>query len=445
MALSLKLQHKLSQQLVMTQQLQHAVKLLQLSYLDVTHLLREEIQQNPLLEEVEHADTIPYTTHHPSKNQHPSAEAIVATTTSLTEYLLWQVTMGDLNVKDSHIAHMLIDALNDDGYLPSDIVETTAHELHIPVSDVAYVLQCIQQFDPAGVAARSLEECLLIQIRQMVQDKPMLVEIIKHHMQHIERRQYNIIAKSMHVSVHDIMAAIKCITTLQPHPGRIFADKQIHYIIPDVYVSKVGSDYIVSINDDHIPKVQISRYYQHLVKKTDSITKSYLLDKMRAANWLLRSIHMRQRTICRVMESILKFQRDFFDHGMGHFKPLILKDVAQDLGMHESTISRATTNKYTHTPQGIYELKFFFNSSIARTYNQIQHESLGSVSVCHMIKQIIAQENHARPYSDQQLVHLLKAKNIDIARRTVAKFRTKLKIETSSRRRRCKPDDPKNV
>ncbi len=233
-----------------------------------------------------------------------------------------------------------------------------------------------------------------------------------------------------------MQAALKTITHLEPKPGRKFQDTQTHYITPDLYVYKVGpnlDDWTIALNDEGVPQVQVGALYQEDRKmKFDAPTQSYLQDKLRGASWLIRSIQMRNRTMYRVMQSILSFQLDFFEQGVGHLKPLILRDVASDVGMHESTISRVTTNKYVHTPQGIYPLKFFFNSAIA----QVHGEALASQSVRSHIQRLIAAEQPGAPLSDQRLVELLRDHDIDIARRTVAKYRDMLGIAPSSRRKR---------
>jgi RNA polymerase sigma-54 factor len=257
--------------------------------------------------------------------------------------------------------------------------------------------------------------------------------IISSHLDKLEKRKYDAIAKAEGVTREDIARAIGLIRTLEPRPGRPFADEAVRYIVPDVYVQKVGKDFIVTLNEEGVPRLQINPMYTTLLKDAGAAqdgNKAYLTERVRAASWLIKSIQQRQQTIFRVTESIVKFQRAFFEHGVSHLKPLVLKDVADDIGMHESTVSRVTTEKYVHTPQGLFELKFFFTSGIKTDAGDIS-----SSSVKDQIKNIIAAESPANPISDQQIVDVLKAKNIDIARRTVAKYRETLGIPSSSQRK----------
>jgi RNA polymerase sigma-54 factor len=361
----------------------------------------------------------------------PSFEATHTKPLSLHDHLRWQVQMGEFAEEEARIAAMLIEEINDDGYLSTDAVVTVATELGVGAEEVEAVVQDIQGFEPTGVAARDLRECLLIQVKRLSYDNPLVTQIVDKHLANVERRNYQAIARDLKVPLAEVSEAIKLIATLEPRPGRSFSDKEPQYITPDIYVYKVGNDYAIVLNEDGLPKLRISGYYRNAMQKAGGQTKSFIQEKLRSAVWLIRSIHMRQRTIYRVMESILKFQRDFFDKGAAHLRPLILKDVAEDVGMHESTISRVTTNKYVHTPQGIYELKYFFNSSISRT----DGDSIASESVREHIKRLISAEDPRSPVSDQQLVEMLKGQGIDIARRTVAKYREMLRIPSSSKRK----------
>jgi len=507
MALDLRLQQKMVQQLVMTPQLQQAIKLLQLSHLEMADVLREEMEQNPILEErsdgaderdageiVEGestghestdatvlssdvspheqteiatdisstliSDAAPDATPEPSSQEVerdidwesyldsysyslpatagaapsddlPPFEANLTKATSLHDHLRWQVQMGDFSADEARIAGLLIEEINDDGYLDKDAAQTTARELDVDVDEVEVVITRLQSFDPAGVAARNLRECLLIQVKHLSQESQLVVDIIDTHLHNVERRNFQAIAKDLKTTVGEVSEAVRIISQLEPRPGRPYSDKEPQYITPDIYVHKVGNEYAIVLNEDGLPKLRVSNYYRKALQGAGGETKSYIQEKLRSAVWLIRSIHMRQRTIYRVMESILKFQREFFDAGVAHLKPLILKDVAEDVGMHESTISRVTTNKYVHTPQGIYELKYFFNSSISR----FGGEDIASESVRDHIKRLISEENPASPWSDQQIVEMLKRHDIDIARRTVAKYREMLRIPPSSKRK----------
>lgn len=519
MALDLRLQQKMAQQLVMTPQLQQAIKLLQLSHLEMAEVLREELEQNPVLEDrgeggedvgthdadfepvetpevaaaeaavadgtpsadvvpdgAEHSPTdmalatdiataseapldatpepnsrdverevdwdayldsysysLPGTAGSGSGEELPPLEATLTKSASLHDHLRWQVHMAGLTGTEQRVALYLIEEINDDGYLAADACQLVQEELAVDADMVEDVLtEVMQGFDPLGVAARNLRECLLIQANQCMPENTLVINIIERFLPQVERRNLTAIARELKVTVEDVAQAVRLLTRFEPRPGRAFSDREPQYITPDIYVSKVGDDYVISLNEDGLPRLRISSYYRDAVHGAGGATKSYIQEKMRSAAWLIRSIHMRQRTIYRVMESILKFQRDFFDKGVSRLKPLILKDVAEDVGMHESTISRVTTNKYVHTPQGIYELKFFFNSSISR----VDGDSIASESVRNHIEKLINEEDPKAPYSDQRIVEILKAQDIDIARRTVAKYRDMLKIPSSSKRRR---------
>jgi len=442
MGLDLRLQHKMSQQLVMTPQLQQAIKLLALSHAEMAQLIRQEIEQNPVLEELEPgpyegvpgADRFVGT---PSGHEGPAPiEATVACPTSLVEHLRWQVHMAELGPVEREIALFLVEEVNDDGYLQADAVAMAAQDHDVSSQDVENVLGIIQQFDPPGVAARDLKECLALQAQQAAVPEPLVLTIIEQCLPLVEKQNLGQIARQLKVSLGEVQRAVRAITHLEPKPGRGFAHTQTQFITPDLYVYKVGpsaDDWTIAVNDEGLPQVRIGAMYQNGNNSAfDQATRHYLQDKLRGASWLLRSMQMRARTMYRVMQSILSFQRDFFELGVGHLKPLILREVAQDVGMHESTISRVTTSKYVHTPQGIYPLKFFFNSAIA----QLNGEALASQSVRSHIQRLIGSEPPSAPLSDQRLVELLREHDIDIARRTVAKYRDMLGIAPSSRRKR---------
>jgi len=318
-----------------------------------------------------------------------------------------------------------------------------ALESNVPAAVADKVLKRIQRFDPIGCGSRDLRECLEVQAHFFVSegegkddpDAELLPVIISKHLKNVEAKRYPAIAKDLKVSLDEVVATIKLLGRLEPKPGRLYNDEAPQYITPDVYIHKVGDDYVAQLNDDGLSKLRISEKYRAALKNgaaQGAPAKEYIQEKLRAAVWLIRSIHQRQRTIVKVCDSIIKFQRDFLDKGIAHLKPLILRDVADDIGMHESTVSRVTTNKYVHTQQGIYELKFFFNSSIAR----VGGEDIASEAVKNQIKQIIAKEPPDKPFSDQKIVEILRSQNVDIARRTVAKYREVLAILPSSKRKR---------
>ncbi|WNG23929.1 RNA polymerase factor sigma-54 [Cystobacter fuscus] len=501
MAMELKQSLKLSQQLVMTPQLQQAIKLLQLSRMELLEQVREEMDQNPLLEQpdeapfgdlsdkepgeasLEAANTeIPrdleprtpdtatefkadkdgppeidweaylnsYQFNEPTTASNkgnvatddmPSFEANMVEKEDLVDHLQEQLGTLRLNDAERRVGMLILGNLDNDGYLKLEEVEgdpliRLANEADVPMSVAERTLRRIQNLEPKGCAARDLQECLLIQVAALKEKHaPLLGLIIKRHMKYLESKNLPAIAKDLKVSLEEVVEASKLLPRLDPKPGRNFSGDDAQFITPDVFVYKMEDDYTVVLNDDGLSKLRISGMYRNALKAGGvgpGQTKEFIQEKLRSAQWLIRSIHQRQRTIYKVTESIVKFQREFLDQGIAHLKPLILRDVAEDIGMHESTVSRVTTNKYVHTPQGIFELKYFFNSSIAR----VSGDDTASEAVKHHIKQLVSQEDPRNPYSDQKIVELLKAQGTEIARRTVAKYREVLNILPSSKRKR---------
>ncbi|MCE3009094.1 MAG: RNA polymerase factor sigma-54 [Proteobacteria bacterium] len=462
----------LSQTLRMTPQLQQAIKLLQMSRLEMETQVRKELDENPILEEAqelkeedlqrtkEAADTVE--TPAESQDQDPQKhdefewesylenqqkppqqnfggneeimnyENVISTTESLYDHLLWQAKMNGFNEEEMVQAEILINYIDDDGYITTPLEEIAATE-STTKEELEGTLKFIHEFDPPGVGARNLQECLLIQAKFLEEDTNDLVHLIAHHIKDLEKKNYEGIAKAMGRDIREIAEMCKIIYSMDPKPGRAYAPADTQYVTPDVYVYKVGDDYMVSLNEDGLPRLKISNFYKNMLKQSgNEKTQEYIQEKLRSAVWLIKSIHQRQRTIYKVTDSIVKHQRDFFDKGAAFIKPMVLRDIAADIGMHESTVSRVTTAKYVHTPQGIFELKYFFNSGI----NTTDGESLASESVKLKIKELIAKEDPKSPYSDQQIVELLLKDGIEIARRTVAKYRDVLKILPSSRRKK---------
>jgi len=474
MVIELRQQLKLSQQLIMTPQLQMAIKLLQLSRLELVDKIRQELEENPALEETQEVldkespeekmestdagDTqkevtfeetlqadidwnnyldeynTPGRINFESENRDaPQYDAFIAQKESLSDHLLWQLLMTFPNGEEENIGSLIIGNLNKDGYLDLSDAEIARLSGASPAA-VSLVIQRMQTFDPVGVCARNLSECLLIQLEHLRIDAPLVREIVTHHLHHLENKNYKAVAKALKVKLDDVVAAVNVIKSLEPRPGRLFSDEEPQYITPDIYVYKYEDDFVIVLNDDGLPKLRINNYYKQAMARGEKISnnaKEYLQERLRSAAWLIRSIHQRQKTIYRVMESILKFQRPFFDKGITHLKPMVLRDVAEDIDMHESTISRVTTNKYAYTPQGIFELKFFFNSSIRR----LTGDAIASASVQEKIKQLIDSEDPKKPYSDSRMAEMLKKENINIARRTVAKYREMLGVLSSNKRR----------
>ena len=490
MSIELRQQLKLTQQLVMTPQLQQAIKLLQLSQIELIETIDQELEINPILEESESEDipssndtdrsnsiqeneTVLYENQPPTlasselekipwednaiqdinwkdfwdednrsslpaysfeKKETPSYENFFARTTDLKEHLTWQLQMSHFNDVERKNACLIIGNLDRNGYLKTTI-EEIAEEVGCTPEKVEDVLKRIQLFDPVGVAARDLKECLMVQMDYLGINAPLVLELVSEHLNHIERHNYQAIAKATGKSLEEIAQAIEIITNLEPCPGRPFNSEEIQYIVPDIYVYKVDDEYVVALNDEGIPRLRISSFYRDAIKNgmaAPSSAKDFIQGKLKSALWLIRSIQQRQNTIYRVTKSIVKFQREFLDKGTAYLKPLILRNVADDIEMHESTISRVTTNKYVHTPQGIFELKFFFSSSLGRD----DGSDVASFSVKEQIRQMIQAENPTQPYSDKQIVEILAKDHIRIARRTVAKYRDLMGILPSSRRKR---------
>jgi RNA polymerase sigma-54 factor len=482
MALDLRLQVKLSQQLVMTPQLQQAIKLLQLSRMELVDVVTEELAENPLLEEggeikeeveegvanlegeavslteaapeqevkaeSEGMNDIDWQTYlegyslnssdtrnsYEDQEDRPSFESLLTRQESLKDHLMWQLNLSSFTADERLAAAEIIGNLDDIGYLHASLEEMAEKsESELEVFESA--LKRVQQFDPAGVAGQNLQECLLLQLERLELSESLAATILRDFIVELEGRKYSVIAKALKVSLDDVLSASKMIAELDPRPGRAYNEEDVHYISPDIFVNKVGDEYVVTQNDDGLPNLRINSFYRKALTDSKTVDKKageYIQEKMRSAVWLIKSIHQRQRTIYKVTKSIVKFQREFFDHGIEYLKPLVLRDVADDIEMHESTGSRVTTNKYVQTPQGLFELKYFFNSGI----NTSDGDAIASESVKSRIKEIISEENPKKPYSDQKIVALLAEYNIDIARRTVTKYREMLGIGSSTERKR---------
>ena len=484
--------HKMSQQLVMTPQLQQAIKLLQLSRMELCDMIREELMENPILEDgndtgqelsreemgpqaeesvgetetpqapATESDSTPEVTTDgsnesqavseinwedyldsysstgsgataPSREQSdelPSLEQTLSKKTSLYDHLYWQLKLSDWTGDEVKVAELVLGNLDHDGYFKEPL-EHIAQEADVSFAFAEEVLEMLQEFDPVGCCARTLQECLLVQARHIGADDPIVVQMLSNHLHNLEKKNYQAIARDLKEPLEEIYEAAKVIMSLDPKPGREYTTDESHYVTPDVFIYKIGEKFFVVPNDDGLPKLKISGFYRSALGSGQN-AKEYVQDKLRSAQWLIRSIQQRQRTIVRVTESIIKFQREFFDKGVAHLKPLILREVADDIGMHESTISRVTTNKYVHTPQGPFELKYFFNSGIRLTNDD---DKLASEAVKTKIKQLISGEDPKNPFSDQKIVELLRIQTIEIARRTVAKYREQLGILSSSKRR----------
>ena len=482
MAYELKQEQRLTQSLVMTPQLQLAIKLLQLSTLDLVEMVREEIQANPVLEDTAAESAPPAPEAQKAEPEKPEVDweayiqsyiegqnnfgrgrldfnapeededvlfgNVASAGGGLREHLLWQMNMQRLSTVDARLCEFIIGNIADDGYLrlieraemnddafESAVAFEAAGLAGVPVADVERVLAVVRRFDPAGVGARTLRECLLTQARFLPVRDTVVEEIIATGLDELGRKRYKDIARRLGVGVEAVFEAARTINKcLNPTPGAGYGADSAQAVVPDVYIHRVGEDYVVSLNEDGMPKLRISRYYRDLLKggcKNSPEIKSYLRDKLKSAFWLIKSVHQRQRTIYRVVECIVRFQRDFLDRGLKHLKPLVLKDVASELGVHESTVSRVTSNKYVQTPRGIFELKYFFSNAMVST----EGADVTAEYIRQKVKEIIDAEDAKKPHSDQEIVERLNASGIILARRTATKYREALGYLSSSRRK----------
>ncbi|MEC8980827.1 MAG: RNA polymerase factor sigma-54 [SAR324 cluster bacterium] len=557
----MKMQMKMSQQLIMTPQLQQAIKLLQLSRTELEELIEQTLIENPVLEEGIDMDTFPNKTDDSAETAEtaespevvadtedfetareneqenndqdeidwqqyieqveqfggyqerryniasddedsPSIEATAAQTESLADHLVWQLDMQELTPLEYRTGAFLIGNIDDDGFLVTSVREllesqrdlydqinqsyikgelaelpeidadlldlkfqtgkTTQKKKNkkednadfeeyeiIPEEEskrpevsaaacsfVEHVLGIIQHFNPNGVGARSLQECLLIQLDILGESENLCSRIVKHDMPLLESKDLKKIARRQKQDLEQVIESYRLIMSLEPKPGREFIpNPSHHYIIPDVYIYQKDNEYKVALNSAGMPRLRINNYYKDLsdtMEDDGSLTKDYILEKVKAGQWLLKSIEQRQKTIYRVTKSILRFQKKFFEHGINFLRPLVLKDVAEDIDVHESTVSRITTNKYVHTPQGIFELKYFFTSGI----DQGRGDAVSSKRIKDMIMQMVQKEDLKSPYTDLQIADILERQSgIKVARRTVAKYREALNILPSNKRK----------
>jgi RNA polymerase sigma-54 factor len=483
----MKLVQKMSQRVVMTPLLQQAIQLLQLSTLELEQVVRKELEENPLLEEVpvENTETAeapatPATPDAPAPAEAPPAPEVEAASketssvdgekaddlpfdlssaifddhgdertpvsmeerdelpfenlgrsdTSLTEHLMEQLRLSTDDKELLRVGEAIIGNLDEDGYLRADL-EEIAKGMGAAAEAVEAALKRIQAFDPPGVAARSVQECLLLQLTADAEPDPVSVEIVERHFEDLERRRYAEITRAMKLPLERIMESIEEIQSLEPKPGRRFSTNDSRYVVPDVTIQKVGEDYVVILNEEGIPRLRVNSLYRSLLRRSGDEAKQYVEQKLRSAVWLIKSVEQRQRTLRKVAQSLVNFQREFLDKGLPYLRPLALRDVGDDISMHESTISRVTTNKYVQTPQGLFELKFFFHSGIASENGSM----VSSVSVKKTIRDMVSGEDGGKPLSDQEIAQALQAQGLTIARRTVAKYREELGILPSHQRR----------
>jgi RNA polymerase sigma-54 factor len=473
MAIHQKLHAKLVQKLILTPSLQQAIKLLPMSTLELADLLNQEMVENPLLEETPTEDQAAdpaaaaerdaeadkaqkdeswddadyeyffgeyldegYRPRQPQQEvkELPPIENTLATKNSLASHLMWQLGLQTVDSDLREVGAAIIGNIDEDGYLVASLYEIAALG-DWDLSLVERALAHVQTFDPIGVGARDPQECLLLQLRLLGLSGTPAETLVREHLRDLRNNQkIPDLARALGLDVEEVKAHIELIKNLDPRPGARYTPAEPQYVIPDVYILKTEDGYRAALNEDGLPQLRISPVYRRMLDKggeTSDETRAYVKDKFRSALWLLKSVDQRQKTIIKVATSIINFQRSFLDAGLEQLRPLVLRDVANDIGMHESTVSRVVNNKYMHTPQGVYEMKFFFHSGINSSFG----ESVSSVTIKQRIKKIIEAEDQRRPLSDSKIMSLLQHDGLTLARRTIAKYREELKIPTSNQRK----------
>jgi len=490
----LSLQTKLQQKLILTPSLQLAIKLLPMSTLELEGMLQQEITENPLLEEeieqqrteataesaAESNDANDATGEGTTEAQPPDAkvdaepepdvknddslneidyesffsdyldegyrprtryevpdlppiENTLSTASSLADHLNWQLSMAPIELKTREIGEAIIGNIDGHGYLQASIEEICEMGPY-EEQDVEDSLAIVQGFDPVGVGARDLKECLLIQLRRLELTSTPVETMVNDHLDHLQNHRFNEIAKAMHLPLEEVIRLCEIIRRLDPQPGSKFTNEKSFYVTPDVYVVKVDGKWEIVLNEDRLPQLRISPLYRRMLEnksEENHSTREYVKDKLRSALWLIKSVDQRQKTIYKVANSIVHQQQDFLDNGVEHLRPLVLRDVAIDIGMHESTVSRVVANKYIHTVQGVFDMKYFFHSGIA----SIGGDNVSSVTIKRRIKKIVEEENPKKPLSDTKIVNILEDEGLILARRTIAKYRIELRIPPSNQRK----------
>ena len=482
MALEQRLSVRMSQRLIMTPSLQQAIKLLQMSKLELVEEIQQELTENPVLEEALDEGTPPerpepepepaaaeaaagaeepepeapnpfedidyesyfqdvegtYLPRAPIETGEtlPSFENTLAEKQDLASHLIWQLDMSASSERTKEIGRAIIGNLNADGYLRAS-VEELQEMGDYTADEIKATLELVSAFDPVGCAARDLTECLTIQLRHLGEEGSAAETIVKHHMDKLQNRKYKELAEALAIPMDDLHAEIEIIKGLDPRPGQKYNVESSRYVVPDVYVVKIDDDYQILLNEEGLPRLRISPVYRRMIERgggenADATAKEYVRNKLRSAFRLIKSLEERQRTIYKVAVSIVKHQREFLDFGIERMRPLVLKDVADDIGMHESTVSRVVNNKYMHTHRGLFELRFFFHSGIASVHGG---DSVSSLTVKERIRKIVSAEDGKHPLSDAAIVKVLLGEGLQIARRTVAKYREELKIPSSGSRK----------
>lgn len=464
MRVGLGISQELTQKLMMTPELRLAIKILQLSTVELVEYIDQQLIENPLLEV---ADDTQDSEHDPSEPEKPEKEPdkfdieweqyfddssyvkheapvnrneedlrydnFVAEVPSLQDHLLFQLALARLSDDEKAVGEFFIGNIDDNGYLQCSVDEA-AEQYNVPLDAAEKVLKYIQGFDPAGVGARDLRECLLIQYEQLNLNDELLRSIIYNHLEQVADGKMMKVAKSIGISMPEMQKVIDKLKLLEPKPGRKYSPGSTRYIVPDVVVEKVENEYIILVNDVSAPRLTVNQVYKDMLReaKSDRESREYVESKLNSALWLIKSIEQRRLTLYRVARCIVDFQIEFFEHGIKYLKPMILKNVAESLGVHESTVSRATANKYMQTPRGVFEMKFFFSGGVANA----EGTATSAEVVKKIIRELVEDENPKKPLSDQKLVELLRERGIEISRRTVAKYRDEMGILATSKRRR---------
>jgi RNA polymerase sigma-54 factor len=370
------------------------------------------------------------------KDELPSYENILTRQQTLSEHLLWQLDMARISPLTAEIGRAIIGNLDEDGFLRATI-EDLRQMGDYPEAEVQQALTVVRSFDPVGVAATELRECLLRQLDHLDLEETPAWFIVRDHWDKLEAKKFKDISETLGCSMQDLGEHLEIIKHLDPRPGQKYNTESSRYVIPDVYIIKLDNEYKVLLNEEGLPRLHVSSFYRRMAgggldkESVGTVEKNWAKEKVRSAFRLIKSIEERQRTIYKVAESIVRHQRDFLDHGVERLRPLILKDVAEDIQMHESTVSRVVNNKYMHTPRGLFEMKYFFHSGISSSYG----DDISSRSVKEKIRKIIGDEDGKRPLSDSEIARILKQEGLQIARRTVAKYREELRIPSSNSRR----------
>jgi RNA polymerase sigma-54 factor len=474
MPLQVKLQQKVAHKLILTPALQQAIKLLPLSIVELSDMLNREIVENPMLEETplegdqaSEADQSVEKTTEPAESVNqsvdswddsdyeyffgdylddgsrpniprevkdlPPIENIVSTATSLSDHLNWQVLSSTEDDTVRSIALAIIGNLDSDGYLGAS-VEELASMGDWSTGAVEEALKIVQDFDPAGVGARDLQECMLLQLRQLRLQDPLTERIVAEHLDLLERHKEQELSKRLGLSVAEIKHHIHVIQQLDPKPGSRYNPRESQYVVPDIYIVKIDDEYKAVLNEEGVPQLRISAEYRHLLGRKDENnqdTRTYVKERFRSALWLIKSVEQRRKTIQKVANSIIQFQRDFLDYGISRLRPLVLREVANDISMHESTVSRVVNNKYMHTPQGVFEMRFLFQSGFNNSFGN----SVSSAVIKQRIQQIIEKEDDRKPLSDSKLLTIFQEEGLVLARRTIAKYREELRIPGSTQRK----------